>query len=255
MIFEQENIVFQILDIFYLEHGRAKISNRNRNFDALSYRYEADTVIESNGKVTELIDNTICYFPSEANYIRTTKKDKLIVIHFKSFNYHSNEIEYFIPENPEKYARLFEKILDCWTKKPISYKHNASAILSSIFAELYKDNFPAHNSHSKIYQSVRYIEKNFFKKDFSLRTAAEKSLMSDTYFRKLFKNEFNISPKKYVINLRINHAASLITSGYFTLQEIAEKCGYDDYKHFSAEFKKITGVSPSKYKYNFKLQS
>ena len=254
MIFEQENIVFQILDIFYLEHGCAKTRNFNRNFDALSYRYETDTVIESNGKVTELIDNTICYFPSETNYTRTTKRDKLIVVHFKSFNYHSNEIEYFIPENHEKYVRLFEKILDCWRKKAVSYKHEASAILNNIFAEFYKDNFPAHNSHSKIYPSMQYIDGNYLKKDFSLRTAAEKSLMSDTYFRKLFKKEFDVSPKKYIINLRIRHAESLIMTGYFTLQEIAEKCGYEDYKHFSAEFKKITGLSPSKYKYNFMLQ-
>ncbi len=37
----------------------------------------------------------------------------------------------------------------------------------------------------------------------------------------------------------------------YGFEEISEKCGYNDYKHFSVEFKKITGVSPSKYTYNF----
>ena len=75
--------------------------------------------------------------------------------------------------------------------------------------------------------------------------------MSDTYFRKLFKEEFGMSPKQYVIRHRIQHAASLIIAGYYTLEEIAEHCGYNDYKHFSVEFKKLTGVSPSKYVYNY----
>ena len=36
----------------------------------------------------------------------------------------------------------------------------------------------------------------------------------------LFKKEFGVSPKKYVIDRRIKHAASLIIMGYFSLQEI-----------------------------------
>ena len=48
----------------------------------------------------------------------------------------------------------------------------------------------------------------------------------------------------------MEYAASLILAGNFTLQEIADMCGYDDYKYFSVEFKKMIGVSPSKYTYN-----
>lgn len=80
--------------------------------------------------------------------------------------------------------------------------------------------------------------------DFSLAEAAQKSFVSEVYFRKLFKKEFNTSPKKYVIDSRIKHAVSLINSGLYTLKKIASLCGYTDYKYFSVEFKKNDGQKP-----------
>lgn len=255
MIFEKESLAFLILDVLYLEQGNIKAYNHDRNFDALSFRFEADVVIETQNKQIELGDNSICFFPAVVNYTRIAKDDKLIVIHFKTFNYHSSDIEEFFPTKPEKYRALFEDILNCWNAKGTSYKHEASSILNRIFAELYKDNKKAQNSNSKIYRSIQYIEENCFKKDFSLTVAAKKSFISETYFRKLFEQEYGISPKKYVIKRRIKYATSLIISGYYTLQEVSELCGYNDYKHFSVEFKKIIGVSPSKYTYNYKPKS
>lgn len=252
MIFENESLVFLILDVFYLEQGNIKRYNHDRNFDALSFRCEADVVIESNNKQIKLGDNSICFFPATVNYTRIAKEDKLIVIHFKTFNYHSSEIEEFSPTKPEKYRALFEDILNCWNSKGDSYKHEAASILNRIFAELYKDNKKELNANSKIYRSIQYIEKNCFKTDFSLTIAAKKSFISNTYFRKLFEKEYGMSPKKYIIKRRIKYATSLIISGYYTLQEISEMCGYNDYKHFSVEFKKVIGVSPSKYTYNYR---
>lgn len=97
-----------------------------------------------------------------------------------------------------------------------------------------------------------YIQKNYLKQNFSLSVAASKSFVSEPYFRKLFKKEFNVSPKKYIIESRIKYAEALILTNYYTIQEVSEMCGYNDYKHFSTEFKKITGVSPSEYYYNYR---
>lgn len=251
MIFEQEAIDFQVLDVLYLNQGYTKKYNFNRNFDALSFRLEADTVIEYKNKHLEFTDNSIGFFPSDVDYTRITNRDRMIVIHFKAFNYHSNEIEIFNPTDSDKYSTLFAEILDCWDKKDTAYRYEAAAVLNRIFAELHKDNKRNYAYNSKISPSIAYIEDNCLKKSFSLHTAAEKSFISDTYFRKLFNQQFGISPKQYIINRRMRYAESLIIAGYHSLQEICELCGYDDYKHFSVEFKKITGVSPSRYKYKF----
>lgn len=252
MIFEQDTIGFQILDVLFFDQRNIKKYNFKRNFDALSFRYEADTIIEYKNKRLHFTDNSIGFFPSDVDYTRISKRDKMIVIHFKAFNYHTNEVQSFCPIGYEKYHSLFTEILDCWNKKNTAYKHKAASLLNLIFSELYKDNKKTNSSNSKIAPSIKYIKENYLRKDFSLQVAAEKSYISDTYFRKLFKQETGISPKQYVINHRIKYAASLIIAGYYTLQEISEFCGYNDYKHFSVEFKKVIGVSPSKYIYKFK---
>ena len=250
MIFAQEYIIFELLDVLYINQDCSKIYNSNRNFDAISFRFESDTVIETPKTQIELSDNSISYIPSNLSYTRTSRKDNLIVIHFKSFNYHSDNAECFFPENPEKYRILFEEILDCWNRKETSYKNECSVIFRKILSEFYKDNQPDFKNR-KIQESIMYIEKNYLRNDFSLSDAAAKSFISETYFRKLFKQEFGTSPKHYVISRRIEYAKALIITGYFTIEKIAEMCGYNDEKHFSTEFKKITGVSPSKYNYNF----
>ena len=95
------------------------------------------------------------------------------------------------------------------------------------------------------------MDKYFQNPTLSMHEIAQQSFMSEVYFRKLFKASYGISPQKYLINLRINHAVNLIVSGYYTLQEVAFACGYNDYKYFSVEFKKVKGVSPSKYTHNY----
>ena len=93
---------------------------------------------------------------------------------------------------------------------------------------------------------------NYKKSDLSIKEIADKSFMSEVYFRKLFRLEYGVSPQKYIIRLRIQNAVGLISTGYYSLKEVAYLSGYTDYKYFSVEFKKAMGISPSDYLYNYK---
>ena len=99
---------------------------------------------------------------------------------------------------------------------------------------------------------MEYIQKNYKSDNLTMQKIAKESFMSEVYFRKLFKAEYGISPQKYIIKLRIQNAIGLISTGYYSLKEVADMSGYNDYKYFSVEFKKITGISPSKYRYTKK---
>jgi YesN/AraC family two-component response regulator len=68
------------------------------------------------------------------------------------------------------------------------------------------------------------------------------------YLSSLFSSIEGITLEKYVILQRIERAKELLTYNELNLNEIADKLGYSSIQHLSAQFKKITGLTPSKYK-------
>ena len=252
MFFEKELLSFNILDVLELKQQDVNMFNSGRNFSALSFRFRSDAVLINKTERYSMKDNYVSYFPTRLDYTRVATVDEMIVVHFDTINYNTKNIEYFIPKDPTVLAKLFRDILDAWNKKELGYKFKCSAILCEIFAECYTQNYVSKPQNPKIQNSVEYLLKNYKKSDLSIKEIADKSFMSDVYFRKLFKEEYAISPQKYIINLRIQNAIGLISTGYYSLKEVAYMSGYNDYKYFSVEFKKIVGVSPSEYLYNYR---
>lgn len=251
MIFNQDSLSFIYYETLEINQGNTTTSNCGRHFDALSFRFDADTVISAKNKNVALKSNYITYIPANFDYTRISKSDFGIVVHFQSLNYHARELEFFCPDNPEKYKELFIKLLETDKSKLPGYKHDCAALLCSIFAELYRDSHIEWTGNPLIEQGAAYLAQNFSDPDVSIDTAAKLSNVSSVYFRKLFKDNFGISPKRFILTKRIEYAADLISSGLYTLNEIADKCGFNDYKYFLVTFKKFMHVTPKNYHYNF----
>ena len=94
-------------------------------------------------------------------------------------------------------------------------------------------------------RAVEYIHEHFCDRDLTVELLAKMCSMSDTYFRKLFKQRFKVTPLKYINDLKVKYATELLRSGYYTVTEAAEKCGFDNVYYFSLFIKKETGLSPS----------
>lgn len=250
MFFENENISFNLLEVVKISQEKANIYNYGRNFSALSFRLRADTVLKDKNGDFHMKDNYVSFVPSQLDYRRISEYDELIVVHFETINYHAKTIEFFVPQEPEILRELFERIFDCWSKKELGYKYKCSAIFNEILSVCYSQNFKPSPVSSKIQKSVDYLLMHYRDPNLSISEIADRSFVSEVYFRKLFKDEYGTSPQKYIIRLRIQYAAELILTGYYSLKEIALMSGYTDYKYFSTEFKRQTGISPSSYSYN-----
>lgn len=251
MFFEKELLSVRILDVLELHQRDVTLHNKSRNFDALSFRFRADARIKTNTAEYHLTDGFVTYVPARLDYTRTALVDEMIVIHFDTSDYYTDQIECFMVQDPIEMAALFREILALWNEKQVGYKYQCAALLYRILARCHSENFKKVKTNSKIQASVDYIAANFKNPGLSLEEIAKQSFMSQVYFRKLFKAEYGISPKKYIVNMRIRNAVGLISTGYYSLKEVAVLSGYTDYKYFSVEFKKTVGVSPSEYAYNY----
>lgn len=68
--------------------------------------------------------------------------------------------------------------------------------------------------------------------------------LSYSYFRKLFLDCFDVSPGKYLDQLRMAQAKKLLHMGTYNIKEISSMLGFQNAYYFSHFFKKHQGVSP-----------
>ncbi len=106
----------------------------------------------------------------------------------------------------------------------------------------------------KIKVGTDYIIEHFTE-DLNIEDVSNMCGISHTYFKKIFKDVYNMTPKAYIINFRIQYACELLKSGKYRISDVAYIVGYRDVYYFSKSFKKIKGVSPSEYINNCFLQS
>ena len=92
---------------------------------------------------------------------------------------------------------------------------------------------------------VDYFEDHYDQK-ISLDRIAGNMYLSPFYVSKIFKAETGDTPIHYLIDIRMEKARELLNQEQnLSIQEVAQRVGYDDAYHFSKLFKKKFGVSPS----------
>jgi AraC-like DNA-binding protein len=71
--------------------------------------------------------------------------------------------------------------------------------------------------------------------------------MSYTSYRKSFKSITGISPKQYLINLRIDKAKELLIMDNLSIREITDSLNIDSVYYFTQQFRQRTGFMPIEY--------
>lgn len=91
--------------------------------------------------------------------------------------------------------------------------------------------------------AVEYIEKNIAFVNVNILSKALNMSRSGVYH--IFKKNANISPKKYIINHRLNVALKMVENTNTKFTDIAAMCGFYDNNTFTKEFKKKYKRTPS----------
>lgn len=93
---------------------------------------------------------------------------------------------------------------------------------------------------SKIYRNPQ--------QKWNVDTMAADVNMSRSYFQHIYREVFGVSCITDVINGKIEKAKEILSETSCTVAQVAAMCGYDNEEHFMRQFKKIVGVTPTKYR-------
>ncbi|HWI66051.1 MAG TPA: response regulator [Symbiobacteriaceae bacterium] len=100
--------------------------------------------------------------------------------------------------------------------------------------------------HRTVEAAVRIVEAHY-SSNLTLEAVAREVFVSTSYLSTLFKQEMGINFLDYLHQYRVERAKELLGREALKVFAVARLVGYQDERHFSATFKKWTGVSPSQF--------
>lgn len=103
-------------------------------------------------------------------------------------------------------------------------------------------------------EALNYIEGNYMH-DISIEEIADASGLNRSYFSRIFKETFNLSPQRFLLQYRMNKAAELLKYTQLAINAVSSSVGYENQLHFSRAFKNVFDVSPSEYRDTHHVQS
>ncbi|MDF2613123.1 MAG: response regulator containing CheY-like receiver domain and AraC-type DNA-binding domain [Clostridia bacterium] len=98
-----------------------------------------------------------------------------------------------------------------------------------------------------IHKACLYIKANYMNK-ITLEDTASIAKVTPNYLSKIFKESMGKSFTHYLNLVRIENSKKMLMGEDITLEEIALKSGFTDQSYFTKVFKKLTNVSPKKYR-------
>ena len=133
-----------------------------------------------------------------------------------------------------------------------SKEYYADSLFGILLDHLYEDfrtkKIEEYSPYKYKLQKLRMELQSAPYKKYTAKEAAEKLMISISYFQCLYKRFFKISFQADIINMRLEYAKELIGTTAMPLEQIACSCGYTSKVHFYRQFLSKVGMTPGEYR-------
>lgn len=158
---------------------------------------------------------------------------------------------YFCPEDEEKKEAVITRILELLDSF-LSPGQNSLTLMGYFFQLLgsmqgqepsSREDYP----RQYLVKAMEYMNNNY---SYNIRISDIASYVGvdRSYLYRIFMEEEHISPKQYLMRLRLRTSASMLRTSQYTITEIAYSCGFRDAAAFCSQFRKATGFTPSQFR-------
>ena len=172
---------------------------------------------------------------------------------FSLFKYSPNQNHHHI-QTASFYdmTQLFDKIILESQKAPDNY---TGTLITSYLQEiliyawrLSSDKYIINDDIQSKVLKVQNILETKYPLNITIEEICKELYISTYYLTRSFTKYIGISPKQYLIQIRLNNAGNLLKNTSLSIAEIAEKSGFQSPSNFIAYFKKYFGITPKKFR-------
>mgnify|MGYP003300878444 CR=1 FL=1 len=253
-IMEQRFIITGISSVIMV--GKEKHPDKITSFSAnlksneLIFQFSGDINVKFGNNYFNTTEGSVRFLPEgdfKVYEVEKKERPECIDVFFKTDLPISSEAFVINVTSAEYVGNLFKKLFATWISRNDGYYFECISILYKIFAELQKSTYVPETQFSKIRPAIDLIHKDFLKRDITSAELASICSISESYFKRIFKEKYVLPPKKYIIQLKINHACELLRLERYSVTQIAEMSGFSDVYFFSRQFKEYIGITPTQF--------
>lgn len=121
-----------------------------------------------------------------------------------------------------------------------------------ITREMSKNSYKYMSDNSLIAKKIKEIIEKNYQYDIKIGDIAKELYITESNLCRIFKKEFGMLPKEYLLKLRIEKAKEYLLQDALKVGEVALICGFSSIQRFNEVFKKYTNLSPKEFKMQFK---
>lgn len=241
--------------LFYVLEGESQIKTKDKTFTM----NKGDVLIINSGNTYEqLIEEEVKYLAINFDYTFNFKcksipippsEGKTHVLENVKFTDVPALDTYLYRSNMFTIHKTLKELLDEYTKKLPHSELMCSSLMASALSEIIRNYSKVSDKGKKlnIEEIVIYIQEHY-KEDLTNKDLSEIFHFHPNYISEVFKNKLGKSLHQYIMEVKISNAISMLETGKMSIAQIASETGFYDSCYFSRYFKKITGVSPKRYK-------
>ncbi|WP_338249470.1 AraC family transcriptional regulator [Dictyobacter halimunensis] len=146
-----------------------------------------------------------------------------------------------------EYEGLFQRLLDLVAQSPSKQERLLKAYLEVFVLTLLEGDQVQDPTTIAMYEVAAYMQTHL-DQPIAIARLAQQFLMAEVTLRRHFRAVFGVSPKQYLLDLRLKEAQHLLATTRLTLQEVAAQTCFFDLAHFSSTFRQHYHVSPSQWR-------
>ncbi|WP_438350247.1 AraC family transcriptional regulator [Paenibacillus sp. FA6] len=139
-------------------------------------------------------------------------------------------------------------------KKQPCYPLIVKSLILQLFAQLGRYQFETGEDQRGSYEQKRLVENilcyimEHHHEPLSAETLCGQFHLSRSYLFRIFKQNTGVSINESLITIRINKAKDFLQGTELPITEVAATVGFQDLSHFCHTFKRLSGMTPSRYR-------